>query len=323
MNTAVRTVSCLLAICFCTSSFAQTAPSLAQLQEKAKQQVEQTPWIKRHAVPLAAVVAAGGVLTINQLRQAHRNKVLRAQIKELEQGLQDYKYEVSRLRENNDFLSWKVEQAENRATFAEKISEKKHTLKPAVQPTPKPAPSASATPLSRAKTDLSKRLVQEQSYLLKNMPEAEVKYLLQDIDLLAKQKPSHALYTLQRMMRKSSGNIARVQALIAVEKHIKFGVVTALLAVFIEMPDVHAQNQLMRLQQNPALFLEATPQQLAAWEQNPQADALCRRTAEAIDRAASLDLSDQEARDLTRQAAQEVAAQKAELSSHLRKQLAR
>ena len=120
MNTAVRTVSCLLAICFCTSSFAQTAPSLAQLQEKAKQQVEQTPWIKRHAVPLAAVVAAGGVLTINQLRQAHRNKVLRAQIKELEQGLQDYKYEVSRLRENNDFLSWKAEQAESRASFAEK-----------------------------------------------------------------------------------------------------------------------------------------------------------------------------------------------------------
>ena len=91
MNTAVRVVSCLMAICFCTSSFAQTAPSLAQLQEKAKQQVEQTPWIKRHAVPLAAVVAAGGALTINQLRLAHRNKVLRAQIKELEQGLRDYK----------------------------------------------------------------------------------------------------------------------------------------------------------------------------------------------------------------------------------------
>ena len=99
--------------------------------------------------------------------------------------------------------------------------------------------------------------------------------------------------------------------------------VTALLAIFIDTPDVQAQTQLMRLQQNPALFLEATPQQLAAWEQNPQANALCRRTAEAIDRAASLDLSDQEAQALTRQAAEEVAAQQAELSSHLRKQLAR
>lgn len=323
MNTAVRVVSCLMAICFCTSSFAQTAPSLAQLQEKAKQQVEQTPWIKRHAVPLAAVVAAGGVLTINQLRLAHRNKVLRAQVKELEQGLQDYKYEVSRLRENNDFLSWKAEQAESRAAFAEKISEKNHTPKFSVQPTPKPAPSTSESLLSLAKTDLSKRLVQEQSYLLKTMPEAEAKYLLQNVDLLAKQDPTRAMYTLQRMMRKSSGNIARIQALIAVEKYIKFGVVTALLAIFIDTPDVQAQTQLMRLQQNPALFLEATPQQLTAWEQNPQANALCRRTAEAIDRAASLDLSDQEAQALTRQAAEEVAAQQAELSSHLRKQLAR
>ena len=155
------------------------------------------------------------------------------------------------------------------------------------------------------------------------MPEDEAKYLLQNVDLLAKQDPTRAMYTLQRMMNKSSGNIARIQALIAVEKYIKFGVVTALLAIFIDTPDVQAQTQLMRLQQNPALFLEATPQQLTVWEQNPQANALCRRTAEAIDRAASLDLSDQEARALTRQAAEEVAAQQAELSSHLRKQLAR
>ena len=50
------------------------------------------------------------------------------------------------------------------------------------------------------------------------MPEAEAKYLLQNVDLLAKQDPTRAMYTLQRMMRKSSGNIARIQALIAVEK---------------------------------------------------------------------------------------------------------
>lgn len=319
MNTAVRVVSCLMAICFCTSSFAQTAPSLAQLQEKAKQQVEQTPWIKRHAVPLAAVVAAGGALTINQLRLAHRNKVLRAQTQKLAQDLKDYQHYTSKLSAYNEELSWKLEQTQSRLHEAQ-ASQPAKTNRAA----PKPAevsPTKKFMPL--AKTDLSKRLLTENASLFAHMTEEEAKFLLRDVDLLARQNPAQAVYSLNRLIWEAP-RITHKQIFIVVEKYIKGFAVTALLvALAVPAQDARAGVRLNRLEQNPALFLQADAEQLKAWEKDPRANALCRRVAEAIDRAASLDLSDQEAQALTRQAAEEVAAQQAELSSHLRKQLAR
>ena len=121
-----------------------------------------------------------------------------------------------------------------------------------------------------------------------------------------------------------ASHITRKQAFIAVEKYIKGFAVTALLfTLAFPAADAQAQTRLSRLEQNPALFLQADADQLKAWEKNPRANALCRKVAEVIDQAYSLKLTDEEAQTFTLYAAKQAAAQKKALRQNLRKQLVR
>lgn len=318
MKPAVRILAFLLACTLCASSFAQEFVPLEQLQHQAQQQAARAPWIKRNALPLAAAAAVGGGLFVRHW--VRQQKKLKLQILELEEELRNHRLVNQRLLEYQETLSDELDKAQSRAAQAESTLEHLRQGKTVSPREPLP-PAQRFAPFAR--TDVSKQLLSENSALFKNMPSTEVKALLHQVDEVAAQTPRQALYSLNHLTRQAAGDIARLQVFIAAGKYIKLSVVLVLLNVLIPSQKASGQEPLLRLRQNPALFLEATPQQLQAWEQDPQAYALCRQIADAIDQAASLELTEQEANSLVKIAAEEAAARQIQLNASLRNSLAR
>lgn len=324
MKLPLRILSCLLICSISTALFAQSARPLSEVQAQAKQQAAQKPWIKKYLIPSAVTVAAGGAgwLAINNARLRRQKQTLEQTTQELEKALQDYRYEVSTLREQRAHLVFQRDKAldlwENANAMLEK-QQKRPIFLPAQTAT---KPTADGYKYL-AKTELSKYVLKESPYQFAYLSEYEIRSVLQNLDRISNHKTNTALLELNSLIQKSS-NISVKQLYIQAERYVKFLTVAAVFYALVVPTDLHAtQSEINRLEKNPSLFLEADQQQLQRWEQNPRADALCRQIAKAIDQAAALPVTEAEAKAFTQQAAERQVLLQAKNANHLTKALAR
>ena len=325
MKLPARVLSCLLICCFSTTLFAQSVIPLTKLQAQAKQQTSSKPWIKKYLIPSAVSVGVGGIgwLAIDNMRQRHQKRQLEKQIKELENGLQDYRYEVNTLRQQRASLVTQRDNALNLWEQAQKMLEMQQKKRPLI-------PHKTATKHSAdsykylARTDLSKRLLFENSYQFSYLTDREIRSVLANLDNISQNVSSkETLMQLNALIQKAP-TIGVKQIYIQAGRYVKMLAVVALFSALVAPAESQAaQNKIHRLEHNPALFLQADQAQLQAWEKDPKANALCRQIAQAIDQAAALPVSEAEAQDLTLQAAAQHMQLQAKNAAALTKTLAR
>lgn len=325
MKLPVRILSCLLLCCFSTALFAQSDRSLVELQAQAKQQTEMNPWIKKYLITTAVGIGVGGVgwLTVNNLRLRHQKRALQNQTEELEKALQDYRYEVRNLREQRASLVMQRDKALDlweQANITLKQQQKERALVPAKTATQPTAQSYKYL----AKSPLSKRLLESNPAQFTYLSEHEIRSVLWNLDHVSQsQSAQKTLMELSGLIRKTP-NISVKQLYIQAGRYVKVIAIVGLFSALVAPTEsIAAQSKLSRLQQNPALFLQADKIQLEEWQKDPRANTLCRQIAAAIDQAAALPVQETEAQALTQQAAEQHLMRQAQNANALTKALAR
>ena len=297
MKLPARLFCCLLSISFSISAVAQELPPLSQIQAQAQKQVAKNKWIETWLLPAVTVTAVGADiwLAIRNKKLERINQQQTLYTKQLEKTLQDVRYENSNLRGQRKSL---VRQRDNALKLWQDAEELLNKQKPPLLLSSKASPAASAESyMYLARSPLSKRFIKANYSQLSSITQQERKALIRDIDEVAKLSYSNARRILDQKVW-GAKSISLKQLYIQAGKCIKLVAVTAVLGTLFSAQNVQAQKHISRLQNNPALFLQASAQELAAWEKNPQANALCRQIARAIGQAASLHLTEQEALDI-------------------------
>ena len=298
MKVPTRLLCVVLSLSLCCPVWAQNnAPSLSQLQKQAQNQVKQNPWVKNWLLPtaLSATTGAGIWLMYKNTQAARLLKQKDEHIRQIQEALQDTRYEVKSLRAQRASL---VTQRDNALKLWEQTEKLLNKQKP-----PKILPSAASSAATAdsymylARSPLSQRFIRENFRQMAALSEAERTLLIRNIDDIALGDPAQSLIRLNGLTHKAKSITLR-QLYIQVQRYVKFVAVVAILEMLFSPQDVQAQRKLARLHSNPSLFLQASEQQLLEWEKDPQADKLCRNIAQAIDQAVSLQITPEQSKNI-------------------------
>ncbi len=270
----MKLLRCLLCCTLIFSSsvltFAQEKQSLAQLQKET----QNAPHWAVH-LSYTAILSSFAALDLYLIYRAGKlNQIAEKQAAEIKN------------------LETQLKQATASASQKNPLppNTKKHTRQIVKQTANKPAPAVHAVPnidqyIAWAKSPQAKSFVRENQRFIAQLPPAEAHSLIRNIDQ-ALQHPNGRAF-LNALAHRTS-DIATKQLYIKATRYLKVVAFAAILVSVFDTQEAKAQKQLTRLEENPLLFLEASEEQLAEWEQNPKADALCRQFANLTKQAASL-----------------------------------
>lgn len=292
MHCAARLTCCLLAFVFCSSVFAQE-PSLAQLQSRAQAQIEQSGWITGDLIweGVAAVTAGSAVWAAQHIRLKRQAKQHAAETQRLKKALENATYETKTWQQQYAALN-------NRHNTLFKLYEQsqeitKQQLPKKLLPSQAVSAPQSGSYLYMTHTPLSRTVLTANPVRLAQLTPEELRAFVSNLDRVYGSAPQLARGLLNDLAR-SSAKPALTQLYIEAGKYIRGMALGALVLAVLQPQDTRAQKQLERLHENPDLFLKATPEQLQAWEQNPQTDALCRLIAGVIEQKADSSPNEQE-----------------------------
>ena len=291
MKLPVRVLCCVISCALCSTAFAQDNPPLSLIQAQSRRQVQENKWINNW---LHYSLFLGGVpvfpfagkqnIHISQLEQQWKIQTSQLE-KEINSARGQTKSSLSAPQKNTETL-WKE---------SEKLLKKQS--KTNTLPSRTKAAPASESYLRLARSPISKRLAEQYPYQLSLLSQGERLALFSHIDEVASKSTTRQLTHLHFWAREASSITAR-QLYIHASKYVKVIALTALFSSLLTPQNLQAQPALRRLENNPALFLDASPDELAEWEQDPQLNAFCRRIADSIDQAAALNITDEQSQQL-------------------------
>lgn len=156
----------------------------------------------------------------------------------------------------------------------------------------------------KPKTQLSQRIMKNYQPRISRLPLSEQQGLIEALDEAVMRKRTAGRQNAIKFLEQKAFQSSTTSLYFIIAKRM------LLLAGVLAATDLFVQSSsqekmLLRLTQNPVLFLDATDQQLEELARNPQAATYCRRITEAVERLAYTPLTAQEQAFLSEQLPQQ------------------
>ena len=156
----------------------------------------------------------------------------------------------------------------------------------------------------KPKTQLSQRIMKNYQPRISRLPLSEQQGLIEALDEAVMRKRTAGRQNAIKFLEQKAFQSSTTSLYFIIAKRMLL-LAGVLAATDLFLQSSSQEKMLLRLTQNPVLFLDATDQQLEELARNPQAATYCRRITEAVERLAYTPLTAQEQAFLSEQLPQQ------------------